>query len=249
MPYRLFRPEAAGKLPLVVYLHGSGGQGDDNAEAARTGQYLRHACVAASGESEEFSLLRSGAADQSRLGSLRSRSTVQGIDGRSCPAWARACGSHSRSIDELTRELPIDERRIYVTGQSMGGAGVWNMIASRPRLFAAAVICCGSTSTDDGTGSLDTPLWNFHGDSDKTVPVSPRAIASRRAQGRRPSPFHRVRRRRPQRLGVGVHRAGAHQVGIRESAHPLSSVFSVIPVVRKFNHRGHRAHELDRAGA
>jgi len=30
MPYRLFRPAAAGKLPLVVYLHGSGGQGDDN---------------------------------------------------------------------------------------------------------------------------------------------------------------------------------------------------------------------------
>jgi len=30
MPYRLFRPEVAGKLPLVVHLHGSGGQGDDN---------------------------------------------------------------------------------------------------------------------------------------------------------------------------------------------------------------------------
>ena len=30
MPYRLFRPEAKGKLPLVVYLHGSGGQGTDN---------------------------------------------------------------------------------------------------------------------------------------------------------------------------------------------------------------------------
>src|ERR1700686_1487795 len=25
MPYRLFRPQAPGKLPLVVYLHGSGG--------------------------------------------------------------------------------------------------------------------------------------------------------------------------------------------------------------------------------
>jgi hypothetical protein len=30
MPYRLFRPEATGKLPLVLYLHGSGGLGDDN---------------------------------------------------------------------------------------------------------------------------------------------------------------------------------------------------------------------------
>ena len=30
MPYRLFKPEATGKLPLVLYLHGSGGLGDDN---------------------------------------------------------------------------------------------------------------------------------------------------------------------------------------------------------------------------
>src|SRR5947207_1845473 len=30
MPYRLFRPEATGKLPLVMYLHGSGGLGNDN---------------------------------------------------------------------------------------------------------------------------------------------------------------------------------------------------------------------------
>src|SRR5690349_11106305 len=30
MPYRLFKPAASGKLPLVIYLHGSGGLGDDN---------------------------------------------------------------------------------------------------------------------------------------------------------------------------------------------------------------------------
>jgi hypothetical protein len=30
MPYRLFRPDVARKLPLVIYLSGSGGQGDDN---------------------------------------------------------------------------------------------------------------------------------------------------------------------------------------------------------------------------
>jgi len=30
MPYRLFRPEPGGKVALVMYLHGSGGLGDDN---------------------------------------------------------------------------------------------------------------------------------------------------------------------------------------------------------------------------
>src|SRR5450432_3809058 len=30
-------------------------------------------------------------------------------------------------VDKLLEEFAIDDRRIYVTGQSMGGAGVWNM--------------------------------------------------------------------------------------------------------------------------
>jgi predicted peptidase len=38
-------------------------------------------------------------------------------------------------VNELRREFAIDERRIYLTGQSMGGAGVWNMIASQPNFY------------------------------------------------------------------------------------------------------------------
>jgi hypothetical protein len=30
MPYRLFRPEATGRVPLMLFLHGSGGMGTDN---------------------------------------------------------------------------------------------------------------------------------------------------------------------------------------------------------------------------
>ena len=97
-------------------------------------------------------------------------------------------GSIRQMIARIAGDHDIDSRRIYVTGQSMGGAGAWNMIAHRPQFFAAAVICCGSISTEDGTGSIDTPLWNFHGDSDKTVPVSVSRdrVARRRKAGGRP---------------------------------------------------------------
>ena len=91
-------------------------------------------------------------------------------------------------VDRLLRELPIDEGRIYVTGQSMGGAGVWNVLANRPTMFAAAVVCCGSASTERGAEAVDTPLWSFHGDADRTVPVSVsrNRVAARRAAGGRP---------------------------------------------------------------
>jgi predicted peptidase len=75
-----------------------------------------------------------------------------------------------------------------VMGQSMGGGGCWNALTFRPDFFAAAVVCCGSSTLEDGTGSIDTPLWNFHGDADQTVPitVSRQRIEARRKAGGKP---------------------------------------------------------------
>ena len=59
------------------------------------------------------------------------------------------------------------------------------MLAQRPSLFAAAVICCGSRSLDDPTAAM-APLWNFHGEADDTVPVAvsrERIAALRKAGG------------------------------------------------------------------
>jgi predicted peptidase len=86
----------------------------------------------------------------------------------------------------MRREFAIDERRIYVTGQSMGGSWVWHMTAQRPEFFAAAVPCCGADTNEEATASLGTPLWNFHGDSDQSVPVAlsrERIAALRKAGG------------------------------------------------------------------
>jgi dienelactone hydrolase len=91
-------------------------------------------------------------------------------------------------VDGLHREFHIDERRIYIAGNSMGGAGAWNALAHRPNFFAAAVICCGGQSPDDGSGSPATPLWDFHGEADEVVPVSSSRdrIAARRKAGGHP---------------------------------------------------------------
>jgi len=186
MPYRLFRPAAKGKLPLVVYLHGSGGQGDDNEKQIGLGNIFgtrvwllpenqkAHPCYVV--------------VPQSNRGWVRYYPEKLKINQYEIvPGPGQGVSLALNVIDVLRREFPIDDTRIYVTGQSMGGAGTWNMIASRPGFFAAAVPCCGSRSTEDGTGSLDTPLWNFHGDSDQTVPVS---LSRDRIQARRKAGGH-----------------------------------------------------------
>jgi predicted peptidase len=187
MPYRLFRPEGSGKAPLVMYLHGSGGLGDDNLKQLAFGNIFGTRVWLLPENQKRFPCYV--VAPQTDRGWARYDLSEQSSGP---PKVLPGLGDGSRMalevIDALRREFAIDERRIYVMGQSMGGAGTWNVITYRPKFFAAAVICCGSISTEDGTGSIGTPLWNFHGDSDKTVPVSVSRdrIAARRKAGGHP---------------------------------------------------------------
>lgn len=187
MPYRMFRPAASGKLPLVLYLHGSGGLGDDNRKQMDLGNIFGTRVWALPENQKRFPCYV--VAPQTDRGWVRYAPPSPGdTRARAIPGLGDGARMALEIIDTLRRELTIDERRIYVTGQSMGGAGAWNVITYRPRFFAAAAICCGSISTEDGTGSIDTPLWNFHGDSDKTVPVraSRDRMAARRKAGGHP---------------------------------------------------------------
>ena len=121
--------------------------GDRQREADGPRQHLRHARLGAAGEPEDLPVLRRRPADRSRVGQLRTAGPGRFDRARHPGARCRReAGIRDREC--LFAEFPIDQRRIYVMGQSMGGAGVWHMTAERPRLFAAAVACCGSASLD-----------------------------------------------------------------------------------------------------
>jgi len=184
MPYRLFRPGTGGKVPLVLYLHGSGGLGDDNLKQLTLGNIFGTRVWLLPENQQRFPCYV--VVPQTDRGWIRYDFSQQ--PARELPGFGDGSRLALEIVDGLCREFSIDERHIYVTGQSMGGAGAWNVITNRPRFFAAAVICCGGESPDDGTGSIDTPLWNFHGDSDQTVPVSSSRdrIAARRKAGGHP---------------------------------------------------------------
>jgi predicted peptidase len=187
MPYRLFRPEASGKLPLVIYLHGSGGQGDDNLRQLGLGNTFGTRVWLLPENQKKFPCYV--VAPQSNRGWARyDAAKLEKGDYEMVPGLGQGAGRALEIVDALHKEFAIDDRRIYVMGQSMGGGGTWNMITNRPNFFAAAVTCCGSITPDDGTGSIKTPLWNFHGDSDQTVPVSVsrERIAARRKAGGHP---------------------------------------------------------------
>lgn len=170
MPYRLFRPEATGKLPLVVYLHGSGGMGVDNLKQLGLGNVFGTRVWLLPENQKRFPCYV--VVPQTDRGWVQYDFTNEG-DGfaKILPGLGDGARLALEIIAALQREFSIDERRIYVTGQSMGGSGTWHMTAQRPELFAAAVACCAAETNEDALASLGTPVWNFHGDADKNVPV------------------------------------------------------------------------------
>jgi len=187
MPYRLFRPEAAGKLPLVVYLHGGGGLGSDNEKQLTLGNIYGTRVWLLPENQRRFPCYV--VAPQSDSGWTRYDQS-QTIDGRPKPLPGLGDGARLalEIVDRLCHEFAIDERRIYLTGQSMGGSGTWHLTAHRQKFFAAAVACCAGDTCEDAIKSLGTPLWNFHGDADQNVPVtmSRERIAALRKVGGQP---------------------------------------------------------------
>jgi predicted peptidase len=190
MPYRLFRPTPTGngRLPLVVYLHGSGGLGNDNLKQISAGNMIGSHVWATAENQKRFPCYV--AAPQTDRGWLRydGPRPAGGGPPKALAGFGWGARAVMDMIEALLKGFPIDPRRVYVTGNSMGGGGSWHVVAHRGDLIAAAVPVCGSPSLEDGGASPGVSIWNFHGDADKTVPVevSRKRIEERRKAGAKP---------------------------------------------------------------
>lgn len=73
--------------------------------------------------------------------------------------------------DEILDRYPVDKKRVYITGLSMGGYGTWGSVIARPDLFAAAAPICGGGDPSKLEAAKDIPIWVFHGAKDRVVPI------------------------------------------------------------------------------
>jgi len=62
-----------------------------------------------------------------------------------------------------------DKSRFYATGVSMGGYACYQLMMSRPELFAAAIVCCGGGMYWNAYRLQNIPIRAFHGALDKVV--------------------------------------------------------------------------------
>lgn len=80
-------------------------------------------------------------------------------------------------IDAVAASYPIDPRRVYIVGHSMGGAGVMGALQRYPERFAAGIASAGLWDAAE-TRAVDDPIWILHGTADPVMPYAhSRALA------------------------------------------------------------------------
>lgn len=166
LPYRIYTPrpiEDETVYPLIVFMHGAGERGSDNTTQ------LKHGVGSIIRFIERFNKPAFVIAPQVADGH-QWVDTPWSDDAHVLPKSPSASMSLLLGlIDSVNQTLPIDRRRIYITGISMGGFGTWDLLMRRPDEFAAAIPICGGGDETSAHVIRDIPVWVFHGGDDQVV--------------------------------------------------------------------------------
>ncbi len=163
------------KWPVIIALHGGGSYGDDGLKQTDGGGFAH----AIRSNPEHFPAIV-----------IFPQAHADGT-----PGWQLEGGQAAlAALDSAVKEFNGDTKRVVLTGLSAGGNGTWSIASRYPERFAAIVPVCGFIFKFKGiTSSIDypalapadvadqyayiakkvasIPIWIFHGDADKSVPV------------------------------------------------------------------------------
>ena len=153
------------KFPLLLFLHGAGERGDNLEKVAVHGppKLIK--------QGKQFPFI---------------------VISPQCPKGSRwDPDALDAMLDKIIKSHAVDESRIYCTGLSMGGFGTWALGSSNPNRFAAFAPICGGGVDRTAFNAFEMwkkPVWVFHGDADKVVPLeeSERMVRALKRRGGKP---------------------------------------------------------------
>ena len=184
--YRLMKPtnpNKGEKYPLVVFLHGAGERGHDNAK--QLFYFPEQMAQPRWRQSFPCYVL----APQCASGKRWVEVDWSQKDTHTAPETPDDQMKVTISLIEKTMaEEHIDPKRVYLTGLSMGGYGSWDLACRHPELFAAVAPICGGADNRKVAAMKSLPVWVAHGDADRAVPVgrSRNAVAALKEAGGAP---------------------------------------------------------------
>lgn len=150
--YLLYIPANAHEdMPLIVYLHGGSGKGNDLSMLTANAGFPKY--------------LKDGS-----MGDIPAYVVIPQMPS-SFRGWTDIGASVETLITEICDDYGIDQNRISLTGHSMGGTGTWGIALRYPELFSCVAPLSGSvTESEENVESLkNMPVWAFVGSADTVV--------------------------------------------------------------------------------
>ena len=149
--YWLYTPKnATENMPLIVYLHGGSGKGDDlELITAVDGfpQYIRDGKI------------------------MPDAYVIIPQVSSSYRGWGEMKANVMKLITYVSNEYKINQNKIGLSGHSMGGTGAWMLALAYPNTFSAVAPLSGSVNlTNANIEKLkDMPVWAIVGTEDTIV--------------------------------------------------------------------------------
>lgn len=159
-----YNPNGTYKYPLIIFLHGIGERGDGTTQLNN---------VAANGVPKS---IREGHNMKFNWNGVNESFIVLSPQLHSKWGWWQEYYVEEM-IQYAKNNLNIDTDRIFLTGLSLGGGGVWyyagNSLSNANKL-AGLVISCGTCQSVDlcNIAKAKLPTWAFHAQNDGTVSAS-----------------------------------------------------------------------------
>ena len=151
--------------PLVLFLHGAGERGDDNKAQ------LKHGVLPILDGAKKLNqpcFLIAPQCPAERWWAPINRENMRLSEADKPNALLEAVLALA---DDTMKTQPVDTKRFYVTGISMGGYATWDLLGRVPQKIAAAVPICGGGDPALAVKFKDVPIHAFHGEADPVVPV------------------------------------------------------------------------------
>lgn len=176
LKYRRLIPENLEKnrkYPLVLFLHGADERGKDNESQLLHGGTMFSNPL---NRDKYPSFVLFPQCPNNFYWSIEKR-PEQGFDSSALFSENPPITSQMKLVIELlndfTEKNPVDEKRIYVVGLSMGAMATFDLVCRLPDKFAAAIPICGAVNPERLKHlKTNTQFRIYHGDSDQVVPVT-----------------------------------------------------------------------------
>ena len=168
LPYRIMYPEnynPAKRYPLIVFMHGAGERGSDNAAQLTHGAKM---FVEKNRTLFPAIVIMPQCPKDMRWANFMWEKDVYVYKSHENPTQPMA--ALCALVKHMLAQKYVDKNRVYAGGLSMGGMGTFDIIWRMPGTFVAAFPICGAGDASKITKyAKRTSLWIFHGAKDNVV--------------------------------------------------------------------------------